>query len=503
MSRRIPIFVLLGVLIVSVACTNKKVSNPIANVDSKQPDKVLFDRAMNAMKHGQYEVARMSLQTLINTYPDSEFLARAKLSLGDSFYAEGGSSNMAEAEAEYNDFITFFPNMPEAAEAQVKIANIHFNEMEKPDRDYTHAMRAEEEYRKVIQQYPDNAKMVEVAKQKLRIVQEILAEREYRVGHFYYMQQSYPAAIARLKSMVDAYPLYSKADDALYTLGQSYEAEIARVNAMRAITAKTEAEKAEMLDKLTAQAADAYSKILTRYPVMDRAQDAKARLEALHQPVPHPTKAMVAQNQAEENSRRDPTFLESVKGDFSHHPETLTAARVGEPTLVDPKELSAVDVIRQASTASQSAGNSTGNNNVGIAIVGNGAPPPGDPVPHSDGTAPDANATSTDSNAPAPDASAGTPGSGNPAPVGADGGDLKPNVPSTAAATDPNELKPNVADGDVAAPPPSQVNEIQQGSSNTAQPGTANTSDQQLADDSVFSSSKKNKKKGLKKVVPF
>ncbi len=128
MLRRIPVVVLLGVLAFAVACTNKKVSNPIADVDSKQPDKVLFDRSMNAMKHNQFDVARMTLQTLINTYPDSEFLARAKLALGDSWYAEGGATAMAQAEAEYDDFITFFPNMPEAAEAQLKIANIHFNE---------------------------------------------------------------------------------------------------------------------------------------------------------------------------------------------------------------------------------------------------------------------------------------------------------------------------------------------------------------------------------------
>ena len=135
MSRRIPVTLLLGVLAVTVACTNKKVSNPIANVDSKQPDKVLFDRAMDAMKHNRFDVARLSLQTLINTYPDSEFVARAKLAVADSWYAEGGSASLAQAEIEYKDFETFFPNMPEAAEAQLKLANIHYQQMEKSDRD--------------------------------------------------------------------------------------------------------------------------------------------------------------------------------------------------------------------------------------------------------------------------------------------------------------------------------------------------------------------------------
>lgn len=490
MLRRIPLIVLLGVLVFAAACTNKKVSNPIANVDSKQPDKVLFDRSMQAMKHNQFEVARMTLQTLINTYPDSEFLARAKLALGDSWYAEGSGTAMAQAEAQYNDFITFFPNMPEAAEAQLKIANIHFNEMEKPDRDYTHALRAEDEYRKVIMQYPDNPKIVEMAKQRLRMVQEVLAEREFRVGHFYYMQQSYPAAIARLKSMVDSYPLYSKADEALYTLGQCYEGEIARINQMHPTDAKAEAQKAEMLDQLTAQASDAYSTILTRYPVMGRALDAKARLEALHQPVPHPTLAAVAQNRKEEASRSDQTMLQSVLGDFSHHPDMSSAAKVGDPTLVDPKPLSATEVIRQTTTvATKNTGG--GNNTAAISIVGQGDPPPSDAIPH-DG---DASAPPVDSSSSAPAAPAANSGT----VAASDSGELKPNVPAASTASDPNELKPNVTNEPVAEPP-QQVNEIQQDGPHAA---SASSADQQKADDSVFSSSKKNKKKGLQKLNPF
>src|SRR5207247_5783402 len=167
MSRRIPVVILLCVLALAVGCTNKKVSNPLANVGSKQPDKVLFDRAMDAMKHNRFDVARLTLETMINTYPDSEYIARAKLAVADSWYAEGGSTSLSQAEAEYKDFETFFPNMPEAAEAQVKIANIHYQQMEKPDRDFTHAMRAEEEYRQVILQYPDKKKMVTKPKKRM------------------------------------------------------------------------------------------------------------------------------------------------------------------------------------------------------------------------------------------------------------------------------------------------------------------------------------------------
>ena len=179
MSRRIPLVVVLSMLLlITIACTNKKSVNPLANLGSKQPDKVLFDKAMDAMKHNRFDVARLTLQTLINTYPDSEYIARAKLAVGDSWYAEGGTAALAQAEQEYSDFEIFFPNMPEAAEAQLKIANIHYQQMEKADRDYTHAKRAEDEYRKMILQYPDS-KLVPEAKQRLLEVQEVLGEREF------------------------------------------------------------------------------------------------------------------------------------------------------------------------------------------------------------------------------------------------------------------------------------------------------------------------------------
>ena len=101
--------VLALLLAFAVGCTNKKSVNPLANVGSKQPDKVLFDRAMDAMKHNRFDVARMTLQTLINTYPDSEFIARAKLAVADSWYAEGGTAAHGSRRNRIQGFPDFFP----------------------------------------------------------------------------------------------------------------------------------------------------------------------------------------------------------------------------------------------------------------------------------------------------------------------------------------------------------------------------------------------------------
>jgi outer membrane protein assembly factor BamD len=478
MRRNLILGLLALVLALGVACTNKKSVNPLANVGSKQPDKVLFDRSMDAMKHNRFDVARMTLQTLINTYPDSEYIARAKLAVADSWYAEGGSTAMQQAEIEYKDFRTFFPNMPEAAEAQLKVANIHYQEMEKPDRDYTHAMRAEEEYRALIQEYPDS-KLVPQAKQRLREVQEVLAQREFNIGRFYYLRQSYPAAIARLRTLVDRYPLFSGADQALYLLGQSYEGEIELV---RANPRANEVAKTKMIAEFTKNAAEEYSKIITRYPAMDRALDAKARLEALHQTVPRPTRAALELNKKEMASRQEAGIMSSMLGNFEKHPDVAKASRVGEPTMVDNEPMTATEVVRQAAAAA--AG---GADNRLKAETVNGAVPPSQEAPRSDTPAPEASATPPQEQ----------PAEPAPAQSNAAAGELKPNVP-----TDPNELKPNVAADPNALPPPPQANEIQTGSSSsvTAASSSSSSSKNDLVD---ISSSKKKKKKGLGKLNPF
>src|SRR5882724_6423540 len=176
MVRKFIAILALSCALLAVSGCHHKVQNPLANVDSKQPDKTLFDKAMDSMKHGRYQESRTLLETLINTYPDSEYIARAKLGMGDAWYAEGGTAAWGQAEVEYKDFITFFPTLPEAAEAQLKIATMHYREMEKLDRDFAQAARAAEEYKNMNQNFPDSS-LVPQAKQKLREVQEVLAER--------------------------------------------------------------------------------------------------------------------------------------------------------------------------------------------------------------------------------------------------------------------------------------------------------------------------------------
>jgi hypothetical protein len=243
-----------------------------------------------------------------------------------------------------------------------------------------------------------------------------------------------------------------------------------------------------MLDSFSKSAADAYSQIIKRYPIMDRVDDARKRLGALHQPIPRPTKAAVAQNKAEDASRRDPGTFGRLTGMFMKHPDVARATKVGDPGLVDPTPVSATEVARETVRAAMGG---SGGNNVSVEKVEGGTPPPNEAAPRSD--TPPANT--------APFARPNTGAGGNdPQPAAP-----QPAGPTSSPAADANELKPDAPSAnDQALPPPAQVNEIQQGAGQPVSSASADSSSRdQLADDSDLSSSKKKKKKGLKKIVPF
>jgi outer membrane protein assembly factor BamD len=431
--------VLAGSLLVVSGCRHK-VQNPLANVDSKQPDKALFDRAMESMKKGRYSEARTLLETLINTYPDSEFIARAKLSLGDAWYNEGGKAAWQQAEAEYKDFQTFFPNLPEASEAQLKIASMHYREMEKPDRDYAEAQRASDEYKALIQQYPDSP-LVPQAKQKLREVQEVLGERQFRIAHFYYLRDNMAASQARLVSLTESYPLYSQTDEALFELGSLYEKEASGLNRQKI----PDAQKEKLVAQFEKKAIDAYSRIITRYPAMPRAGDAKKRLEALKADIPQPTPEALAQSKAEEASRQKLGLIDKVTGNFEKRPNVLSSSKVGEPNLQDERVESAPLLVK--SLTNEINGVQPGQE-IGVQAISAGT---------------------------------GTPGENEKAP----------GSPTTTAS----------ADGTAPTPAPAQVNEIQK--SGATQPQATTDSTAAPADPQQESSSKKKEKKGLRKLIPF
>ena len=462
-------------------------ANPLGNVQSKQPDKELYDKAMVALKKGRYDVARLDLQTLLNTYPESEYRMRAKLSVGDTWYKEGGSAAYTQAEAEYEDFITFFPNAPEAAEAKMKVADIYYQQMEKPDRDYSNAQQAEREYREMINMFPDST-LVPRAKQKLRDVQEVLAEREYQIGSYYLSREDYVASIARLQTVADTYPLYSRSDQVLIDIGDAYAGEAHNVMVAPGLPGAIRERLHAMYED---KAAKAYDKVITRYPMAPHVEDARDRLVAMNRTVPEPTQAAIAENDAEVRTQTPLHFTDKFMDIIKHGPTVVEATHVGEPSLDDPKRTLATDVTNENKTIFADAINA-------------GRPPaPAEVIrPTGPNEPPRSDQPST-----AP-LQTETPAAGTGV-----GAEIVSAPNGTAPAADPNALvKPVGPSNDVLPAPekpaeaPVQVNDIKSGQ-NPSQGTNSADADKKPKKPKIDlndeSSSKKKKKKGLGKLNPF
>jgi hypothetical protein len=76
MRRTWPVtFSVLMLSLALVSCINEAAYAP---KPAKVLDRVLFNRAADALDQGKFDVARITFQTLINTYPDSGYAAMAQ-----------------------------------------------------------------------------------------------------------------------------------------------------------------------------------------------------------------------------------------------------------------------------------------------------------------------------------------------------------------------------------------------------------------------------------------
>jgi outer membrane protein assembly factor BamD len=314
-------------LMVTAGC-RRKYENPI-NKDTQQPDKVLYDTSIDDIEHGRYERARLTLQTMMNTYDTSEFLAKAKLAVADSWKREGGAHGMAQAEAEYKDFILFYPNMEEAAEAQFKICSMQYDQMGTAERDPVHARMAEAECKDLLQKYP-NSKFAPDGTRMLLATQEVLADAEMKVGEYYAKKggNGFYASASRLNALVDQYPLYSQADEALWIAADDYN---------------------QMGDRFENKQAEMYTRIVRDYPLSIHAEDAKAQLKAMNRPVPDADPVAEARMKYELANRVKPGLMSRLWSPFGGRPDTSGAAKSGTPQMETFRPATPLDVPVTAS----------------------------------------------------------------------------------------------------------------------------------------------------------
>jgi outer membrane protein assembly factor BamD len=246
---------------------NSKVEELTSNAAPGR-DRVLFEEAAKEVRKGNHDTGRLLFTTIITTYPDSPFLPLAKLAIADSFYLEGGTSSLIQAAASYQDWLAFFPTDPLADAAMLKVAESEMRQMGLSDRDITHARKAEQRLKVLLQQYPQS-KLRPTVQDRLWEVQESLGMHSMSIGDFYlearYKQTrlGLKGAQSRYKEVVDKYPCFSQTDKVLFKLAYTYAQE-------------------EEPD----EAAKYYVELLQKYPDSEYAEKAKEQLSIIGVPIP-------------------------------------------------------------------------------------------------------------------------------------------------------------------------------------------------------------------------
>ena len=384
--RRLPLLLLSVFVLVSASQSNaqilhkkKKVNKSTDATNTAEPDKQLYDKAIIDIKHGRHEVGRLGLQTLINTYPDSEYLAKAKLAIADSYFKEGGTANTTQAVAGYKDFIVFFPFLPEAAYAQMQVAMANYNEMAKADRDSTHAKLAEEEFQTFLQKYPKDP-LAPNAEQRLREVQEVLAEGQFRIAYYYFVKGDRRAAAGRLAPLVGRYPLYSKSDEALWMLGDVFE-------------------KSERKDV----AGGYYTLLVKNYPLSKKAPLAKDKLKSFGVPIPQPDAKALAWMTAEQNAPRPKeTPVHRAMGMIHSSPDVHTTAQSGRPQMEPESDNGPTETLsggNRTTLVGGGGGSTTSSSPAVVDTVRPGDPKPAGAEDTTSGTSDSAAATNADGTA--------------------------------------------------------------------------------------------------------
>ena len=262
---------LIGALLLCCAsCGDKKADLQKGSV---LPDKTLYENGMQYLDDSQFIKARLSFQTLINTYDDSPYLEVAKYYIAYSYLREGGIENLIQAEQSFKDFKLFFPTSELADNAQAFIVQINMRMMKEPNRDLTYAQRSEVELKNFMIEFPDSPFVPEIRARQY-FVENVLATSSYLKGKFYHGRNHHKAATSRFRDCVQKFSSFGKRDEALFLLADSLD-------------------RMKNFD----ESAVYYAQIARGYPFSEYFEEAKDRLRKLEKPIPEVDQRLAAENE--------------------------------------------------------------------------------------------------------------------------------------------------------------------------------------------------------------
>ena len=192
-------------LVLAGACATKNPQGQfLAQVASLSKEEIMaHGNALVAKK--KWQDARKYFSFLADSFPNDPLGRQAALKVADTFFEEGGTESLTEAQLRYKDFANRFPNDPSRAYALLMLGKVSFAQRRGPMRDLTPVREAVENLSQVVKLYPDSTYAKE-AKKLLDECLEDLADHEYLVATFYANIGAWLGAKQRLDYLFANYP---------------------------------------------------------------------------------------------------------------------------------------------------------------------------------------------------------------------------------------------------------------------------------------------------------
>jgi outer membrane protein assembly factor BamD len=204
----------LAILLVS-ACSGTKKPDAITQELLSKPKEQLFEKGKALIERKKYEQGRKYLTFVFETYPNDPLGRDALLMVADSFFKQGGTTGYTEARFRYRDYLNRYPGASRRDYARYQFALTYDKEIENPDRDQTSTREAIDQYRALIREYPTSG-FAGAARERVRVLSDLLAEHEFSVGYFYMRKGAPAAALARFTELEQRYPDYGARDKLLF-----------------------------------------------------------------------------------------------------------------------------------------------------------------------------------------------------------------------------------------------------------------------------------------------
>ena len=193
-------------LSLSISCSSSKKFN------LKSAEGV-FNYAKKLEKSGDYEQALMQYGNVKNKHPYSQYALKAELKIADIYYNE---KKYLEAEGAYRVFKELHPKHPRIDYVTFRLGLSHLNQAPSGvDRDLSSVEKAIPYFNEVIDSYKKSP-FFEKSKKKKEICLKKKSGKEYYIAKFYFKKKMYDNALRRFEKLLRIYPRIGKSPKVLY-----------------------------------------------------------------------------------------------------------------------------------------------------------------------------------------------------------------------------------------------------------------------------------------------